>query len=217
MPVLTEEGIECPRLIILRGSPAIGKTTLAKKIASMNPAKKKAHIPVDDFQLYDARKPSLMRERFAIRNAAILTKSFLLEDFDAVVDYVFDNIEDEEGFMSLILGDEFGKLNDIYVQKFYLDASLETVLKRNQSRRGKRGEYMAIPLLKKLYAKTDITKGKVKNEVVLDTSDWGVEKTARLVLSYDKAYKNDEEFANVIFSQKNTKESQEVESEDSID
>ena len=31
--------------------------------------------------------------------------------------------------------------------------------KRNQSRSGKRGEYMSVPLLRKLYAKTSDTKG----------------------------------------------------------
>ena len=41
MPVLTSEGIEVPRLIILRGSPAVGKTTIASKVASLDSAKKR--------------------------------------------------------------------------------------------------------------------------------------------------------------------------------
>lgn len=202
MPVLDNEGNSYPRLMILRGSPAIGKTTISKKIASMNSAKKKAHIPVDNFQLYDFRKPCLSREKFAIRNAAILTKSFLLEEFDVVVDYVFDDLEDEYNFMSFLFGDTIGHLKDVYVQKFYLDAPLEKVIKRNQSRSGKRGEYMSVPLLRKLYAKTDLTKGKAKNEIIVDTSSIGVEKCARYILSYTKAYKNDVDCVDIILPQK---------------
>lgn len=202
MPVLDNEGNSYSRLIILRGSPAVGKTTISKKIASMDSAKKKARIPVDDFQLYDARKPCISREKFAIRNAAILTKSFLLEDYDVVVDYVFDDLKDEDEFMSLLFGDTLGKLKDVYVQKFYLDAPLEKVLKRNQSRSGKRGEYMSVTLLRKLYAKTDLTKGKDKNEIIIDTTALGVEKCARYILSYSKAYKNDLEYVDIILPQK---------------
>ena len=53
MPVLLENDITAPRLIILRGSPAVGKSTVAKKVAALNSAKKKAYVPVDDFQLYE--------------------------------------------------------------------------------------------------------------------------------------------------------------------
>ena len=202
MPVLDNEGNSYPRLIILRGSPAVGKTTISKKIASMDSAKKKARIPVDDFQLYDSRKPCISREKFAIRNAAILTKSFLLEDFDVVVDYVFDDLGDESEFLSFLFGEELGKLGDIYVQKFYLDAPLDKVLKRNQSRSGKRGEYMSVHLLRKLYAKTDLTKGKAKDEIIVDTTELGADKCAKYILSYGKAWKNDADCVDIILPQK---------------
>lgn len=94
MPVLMKNELEVPRLIILRGSPAVGKSTIASKVASLDSAKKKTHIAVDNFQTYDLRPMSKDREKLAIRNSALLAKNFLLEGFDVVVDYVFDDIED---------------------------------------------------------------------------------------------------------------------------
>ena len=78
------------------------------------------------------------------RNAALLTKNFLLEGFDTVVDYVFDDIDDLKKFMEFIFSDTLGKIDTIYVQEFYLDAPIEQIVKRNQSRSGKRGEYMNV-------------------------------------------------------------------------
>lgn len=125
MPVIMSEGVEVPRLIILRGSPAVGKSTIASKVASLNSAKKKTHIAVDNFQKYDLRPMSKDREKLAIRNAALLTKNFLLEGFDVVVDYVFDEPVDQEVFMNFIFSEKLGELDTIYVQQFYLDAPIE--------------------------------------------------------------------------------------------
>ena len=135
MPVLMNENMEVPRLIILRGSPAVGKSTIASKVASLNSAKKKTHIAIDNFQTYDLRPMSKDREKLAIRNAALLVKNFLLEGFDVVADYVFDDIEDQRQFMDFIFGDQLGTLDTIYVQQFYLDAPIEKIVKRNQSRK----------------------------------------------------------------------------------
>ena len=51
MPAILTENLQLPRLIILRGSPAVGKSTIASKVASLNSAKKKAHVAIDNFQL----------------------------------------------------------------------------------------------------------------------------------------------------------------------
>ena len=191
MPVLLENDITAPRLIILRGSPAVGKSTVAKKLAALNSAKKKAYVPVDDFQLYDLRKPSLDREHLAIKNAAILTKNFLLNGFDVVLDYVFDHIEDEIEFCDFLFSASIDSFKeDIFVQKFYLDAPMEKVIKRNQSRSGKRGEYMNAPLLRKLYQRVSETKGQIPGEVIIDTTPLSAKQCARFILSYTSAEKN---------------------------
>lgn len=202
MPVLMKNELEVPRLIILRGSPAVGKSTIASKVASLDSAKKKTHIAVDNFQTYDLRPMSKDREKLAIRNSALLAKNFLLEGFDVVVDYVFDDIEDQHQFMDFILGDQLGKLETIYVQQFYLDASIEKIVKRNQSRSGKRGEYMNVPLLRKLYARTSETKGLIEHEVILDTTKYSAKQCAKYILSYKDAYKNDEILETVQLPEK---------------
>ncbi len=202
MPVLMNENMEVPRLIILRGSPAVGKSTIASKVASLNSAKKKTHIAIDNFQTYDLRPMSKDREKLAIRNAALLVKNFLLEGFDVVADYVFDDIEDQRQFMDFIFGDQLGTLDTIYVQQFYLDAPIEKIVKRNQSRSGKRGEYMNVPLLRKLYARTSETKGMIEHEVILDTTKYSAKQCAKYILSYRDAYKNNETLENVLLPEK---------------
>lgn len=202
MPVLMNENVEVPRLIILRGAPAVGKSTIASKVASLNSAKKKTHIAVDNFQTYDLRPMSKDREKLAIRNASLLAKNFLLEGFDVVVDYVFDDVEDQHQFMEFIFGDKLGKLETIYVQQFYLDAPMEKIVKRNQSRSGKRGEYMNVPLLRKLYARTSETKGLIEHEVILDTTKYSAKQCAKYILSYKEAYKNDDTLETVQLPEK---------------
>ena len=213
MPVLLKNNREVPRLIILRGSPAVGKTTIAAKVAALNSAKKKTHIIVDNFQLYDLRPMSKDREKLAIHNAAILTKSFLLEGFDAVVDYVFDDILDQENFISFILGNSLGKLDTIYIQQFYLDAPIEKVIKRNQSRSGKRGEYMNLPLLRKLYARISDTKGMIEHELILDTTKYSAKQCAKYILSNQKAYKNGKVLESVLLPSKDLARALEEEDE----
>ena len=202
MSVLMNENVAVPRLIILRGSPAVGKSTIASKVASLNSAKKKTHIAVDNFQTYDLRPMSKDREKLAIRNSALLAKNFLLEGFDVVVDYVFDDVEDQRQFMDFIFGDKLGTLDTIYVQQFYLDAPIEKIVKRNQSRSGKRGEYMNVPLLRKLYARTSETKGMIEHEVILDTTKYSAKQCAKYILSYKEAYKNDETLETVQLPEK---------------
>lgn len=202
MPVLMNENVEVPRLIILRGAPAVGKSTIASKVASLNSAKKKTHIVVDNFQTYDLRPMSKDREKLAIRNSALLAKNFLLEGFDVVVDYVFDDVEDQRQFMDFIFGDKLGMLDTIYVQQFYLDAPIDKIVKRNQSRSGKRGEYMNVPLLRKLYARTSETKGMIEHEVILDTTKYSAKQCAKYILSYKEAYKNDETLETVQLPEK---------------
>ena len=202
MPVIINKNIEVPRLIILRGSPAVGKSTIASKVASLNSAKKKALITVDNFQLYDLRPMSKSREKLAIKNSAVLTKNFLLEGFDVVVEYVFDDVEDHKNFVDIILNDTLGKLDTIYFQSFYLDAPIEKIIKRNQSRSGKHGEYMNVALLRKIYARVSDTKGIIETEIFIDTTKYSAKQCARYILSFSKAYKNNENLEEISLPEK---------------
>lgn len=190
MPVITENGSLKPRLIILRGSPAVGKSTVASKIASLNSAKKKTHLVIDDFQLFDMRTPCKDKEKLAIKNASLIAKNLLLEGFDVVAEYVFNEPEDLNYFLDFIDSDILGKVDEYYLQQYYLDAPIDKVIKRNQSRSGKRGEYMNVPLLRELYSETEKTKGVFKNEMIFDTIPYSAKQIARIILSDTKAYKN---------------------------
>ena len=186
MPVIKNEkqgAVFIPRLMVLRGSPGVGKSTVSKSINKINSAAKKTYISVDAMQHLDLRNPSKNKEKLGIKNAAILSASFLEEGFDVVLDYVFDETEDIEETIDVIRSRMNTKENPFFVQLFYLDAPLDKVVKRNQSRSGKKGEYMNTALLKKLYAKVESTKGSVADEVVLDTAPLSAKQTARMIIS----------------------------------
>lgn len=183
MPAFKKDSeVSIPRLMILRGSPGIGKSTVSKSINKINSAVKKTYVSVDAMQHMDLRAPSKNKEKLGIKNAAILSASFLEEGFDVVLDYVFDDIEDISSTIEIIAKYLDGKC-DFFVQKFYLDAPIEKVVKRNQLRSGKRGEYMNTALLKKLYSKVSATKGTVENEIVIDSSQLSAKQTARTIIS----------------------------------
>lgn len=191
MPAIKKNGKEMtmiPRLIILRGSPGVGKSTVSKSINKINSASKKTYISVDAMQHLDLRPQSKNKEKLGIKNSAVLSASFLEEGFDVVLDYVFDDVDDIENVLKIIRS-SIGE-NEFFVQKFYLDAPLEKVLKRNQSRSGKKGEYMNTALLKKLYAKVDATKGTVPNEVIINTTPLSAKQSARMIISFGKGLLN---------------------------
>lgn len=200
MPVIKNEkqgSVFIPRLMVLRGSPGVGKSTVSKSINKINSATKKTYISVDAMQHLDLRNPSKNKEKLGIKNAALLSASFLEEGFDVVLDYVFDEPNDIEEALDVIRSHINTEQNPFFVQLFYLDAPLDKVVKRNQSRSGKRGEYMNTALLKKLYAKVESTKGCVVDEVVIDTAPLSAKQTARMIISNARGKINGMELAKV--------------------
>lgn len=200
MPVYYENNIEVPRLMILRGAPGVGKSTISKSINKINSANKRTYISVDAIQHLDLRNPSKSKEQLGIKNAALLVGSFLSEGFDVVLDYVFDNTEDID-----ITLDVIRKFNvDFFLQIFYLDAPIECVVKRNQSRSGKRGEYMNTALLRKLYVKVSNTKGVIPSEKVMNTYGLSAKQTARTIVSDPRGFLNGNEEKIMILSDKDS-------------
>lgn len=193
MPVIemvNQETVLIPRLMILRGSPGVGKSTVSSKVCAINSAKKKTYISVDAMQHMDLRAQSKNKEKLGIKNAGLLAQSFLSEGFDVVLDYVFDETEDLTTLVDSIY-DGLAKTSvRFYLQMFYLDAPIERVVKRNQSRSGKRGEYMNTALLRKLYNKVELTKGTVPHEIIINTTSLSAKQTARTIISCNKALLN---------------------------
>lgn len=201
MPVIeqiNQETILIPRLMILRGSPGVGKSTVSSKVCAINSAKKKTYISVDAMQHMDLRTQSKNKEKLGIRNAGILAQSFLSEGFDVVLDYVFDETADLDELVRLICEGLAKADVRFYLQMFYLDAPIERVVKRNQSRNGKRGEYMNTALLRKLYQKVEQTKGTVPHETIIDTAPLSAKQTARVIVSCSKALLNGNDLVNVV-------------------
>ena len=166
------------KLIIIRGVPGVGKSTISKKIISMLKVSKKAYIPVDDFQLFDFRSPSNNKEKLAIKNAALLVRNFLIEGFDVVVDYAFDNAINYEKFITFILKDTSENISEMNVYKFYIDAPIETIIRRNNSRENP----MKVILLKKLHDRIVATKGAIYNEIIVDSTKYSAKQCAKNIL-----------------------------------
>lgn len=201
MPVIeqiNQETVLVPRLMILRGSPGVGKSTVSSKVCAINSAKKKTYISVDAMQHMDLRTQSKNKEKLGIKNAGLLAQSFLSEGFDVVLDYVFDETADLDGLISAIREGLSKADVRFYLQIFYLDAPIERVVKRNQSRSGKRGEYMNTALLRKLYQKIEQTKGTVPHETIIDTAPLSAKQTARVVVSCPVALLNGEDLVTVV-------------------
>lgn len=177
MPVINENDTTVPRVMILRGAPASGKTTVARKLSSLLPATKKAHISIDDLQHFDLRKVSRDKLKLGIYHAVLLCRSFVQEGFDVVVDYVFD--QDMDFFVEKLFQSHISNLSPCIVQIFYLDASFKVLIRRNE----KRESPMRENVLKELFEACNKVKGKYQGEVILNTDRMTAKGVAKAILS----------------------------------
>ncbi len=123
----------------------------------------------------------------------------------AVLDYVFDETDDLDELVKSI-HEDLAKANiRFYLQMFYLDAPIERVVKRNQSRSGKRGDYMNTALLRKLYQKVEKTKGTVPHEMIIDTAPLSAKQTARAIVSCSEALLNGNNLVNIVLPEADAK------------
>jgi tRNA uridine 5-carbamoylmethylation protein Kti12 len=170
-----------PRVIILRGAPASGKTTVARKLASLIPTSKKALISIDDIQHLDLRRISRDKLRLGVYHTALLCRSFVQEGFDVVVEYVFDR--DLDFFVEKLFKSHISTLAPCVVQIFFLDASLNVLMRRNK----KRESSMRENVLRELFEACNKVKGKYHGEIVVDTNKLSVKKVATMILNEKKA------------------------------
>ena len=152
------------RIIVVRGAPGTGKSTISLKLSSLLPGTKKAYIPIDNIQHLDIRNASKDKFRLGIYHSAIICRSFIQEGFDVIIDYVF--------------GSHSMKLAPCKVQIFYVDADFETIRKRNNGRQ----DPMPDLTLKELYEACNKTKGKFPGELVIDTTKLSPKSTAQKML-----------------------------------
>lgn len=158
---------------ILKGSPGVGKSYVARKLIARLPSRKRALIPIDELLHVDQRSLSRDKLRLSKFHAAIMTRSFLREGFDVVIDYTFDVTEDLEFLIEKITHSHAEKLHPSRVFVVHLSAPFEKVVQRNAHRRDG-SDPMKASLLKKLYRICEATAGKVRGEIVIDTGKLGV-------------------------------------------
>ena len=171
-----------PRVIIIRGTPGTGKSTIAQKVSSLlKGTTKKAYVPIDNLQHFDLRNGSKDKFKLGIFHAALLCRSFIQEDFNIIIDYVFDS--DLDFFVNKLFYSHATKLPPCRVQIFYLDAEFETIKKRNKERR----DPMPLLTLKKLYEKCNSQKGSFPGEIIIDTTKLSPKATAKAILESKKA------------------------------
>ena len=77
-------------IIIIKGSPGVGKTYLSKNLVSRLKKKKLAVIPLDTILHFDQRKLNENKLQLGIKNAGKIARSFLREDFNIIIEYTFD-------------------------------------------------------------------------------------------------------------------------------
>ena len=169
------------KVIILKGSPGIGKSFTARKLILQLKNKKVALISVDEILHIDQRNLTEDKLKLSKFHAAILTRSFIQEDFDVIIEYTFD-IPDHLNFMiDKIKHSHVEKLPNPSVHIFHLTATLEEVVKRNKSRRDG-SDPLPANVLKKLYNSCENTAGKVEGEIIIQTTKVPLKKIVDQIL-----------------------------------
>ncbi len=163
------------KIIILKGSPGVGKSFTARKLISLYENKKIALISIDELLHIDQRNLSKVKLRLAKFHAVILTRSFIQKDFDVIIEYTF-NISDHLNFMiDKIRRSRGKKIQKSTIHIFHLTAKWEEVIKRNNTRRDG-SDPLPANVLKKLYNSCENKAGKVEGEIIIQTNKTSVEK-----------------------------------------
>jgi len=115
------------RVIILRGTPASGKTTIAKKFRNFE--EKVAWLKVDNFKDFFADDSSAALEY--VNGAAVATLRYLLDKgFSVVMDGVFQDTAAIDEALKV------AESKNVTAKVFELQVSLDTLLDRDKIREG---------------------------------------------------------------------------------
>jgi len=173
---------ELNRVIILKGSPGVGKSFTARKLISRLETTKIARISIDEVLHFDQRK-SLTKDKLKLAkfHTAIMARSFLREGFDVVIEYTFDIPEHLEFMIDKIRRSHSEEIPASDVRIFHLTASIEEVIKRNETRKDG-SDPLPIGTLKKLYKLCESTAGLVKDEIIIDTDKAPVKKAVERIM-----------------------------------
>ncbi len=166
------------RLIILRGTPASGKSSIAKNYRNFE--EKVVWLKVDNFKDFFTEDATIALE--FVNGSAIATLGYLLsQGFSVVVDGVFQNTTAVDNAL------QFAKEKNIPARVFELTASLEMLLKRDNQRKG------VLEGLRKPLGREAITKifnilaeNLYPNAIKLNTEENSIERCKGIIDSYFK-------------------------------
>lgn len=163
-----EKSAKTNRVVILKGSPGVGKSFTARKLVSQLKNKKIALISIDEVLHIDQRNLCEDKLKLAKYNAAILTRSFLSDKFDIIIEYTFDIPQHLEFLIDKIKHSHVDILPKSDIHIFHLTAKFTEVKKRNKTRRDGT-DPLPDNILEKLYKSCEKTAGKIKDEIIIES------------------------------------------------
>lgn len=173
------------RVIILKGSPGVGKSFTARKLITQLKNNKIALISVDELLHIDQRKLNEDKLRLAKFHAAIIARSFLREGFDIIIEYTFDIPAHLEFLIEKLQHSHVEKLPKADIGIYHLTAKISNVINRNRSRRDG-SDPLPRNVLERLYKKCELTAGKVQGEVIIQTDKMPLKKVVEQIMGYFK-------------------------------
>lgn len=161
-------------LVIIRGAPASGKTTIAKNLRSF--AKKIVWLKVDNFKDFFSAEASLEEQKY-VDECALVTLEYLLEkDFSVVMEKIFFDPH------IIPFAVESAKKRNITVKVFQIKCPLHILKTRDKSRPGVK-EGCRKPLgdetIEKLYNQLENTF--YPEAIALDTENNSIEECVRII------------------------------------
>lgn len=161
------------KLIILRGAPASGKTTIAKSLRNFN--KKIVWLKVDNFKdFFGEDSPGALD---SANSTAIAALSYLLDKgYSVVMEGIFQNPN------YVLESTEIAKTRNIPFKIFELECSLEELLRRDKNREGvKEGcrKPLGDAVISKIYH--ILNENPVENAHKLDTEKLSIEEAIGLL------------------------------------
>lgn len=168
-------------VIIIKGSPGVGKSYISMKLASKLKNRKLAVIPIDFLLHLDQGMLNENKLKLAKTNTALLVNSFLKRKYDVIIDYSFDKISHLEFLIKEIAQEPKVYKSIPQVTVIHLTAPLKEVRKRN-IKRIDGSDPLPENILVKLYNKCENTVSLIPGEVVLDISKYSTKQIIKKIL-----------------------------------
>lgn len=161
-------------LVIIRGAPASGKTTIAQKLRDFN--KKIIWLKVDNFKTFFSDK-ALFKEQKYVDGCALVTLEYLLDHgFSVAAEKIF--------YYPFIIPSmiKAAKKRNIQVKVFQIKCSLPVLQERDRGRPGiKEGcrKPLGDKVIKKIY--TQLEKTFYPGAIVLDTEQLSIDECVQKI------------------------------------